>query len=101
MPFTPPTTIGRHSGVFRFQRAMLFAGRPPALPKLPPTYSNESLTPSASTSPSRPLDAPEPSTPHVLDVLFHRAMLLAGVPPAVENQPPTNTLPPLTVIAPT
>ena len=63
-------------------------GTPPAELKLPPTYSSESFTPSARTSPSIPLLVPPPSDVQFEFVFDHRAMLLAGNPPAVENHPP-------------
>src|SRR6266851_5194334 len=75
---------------------MLLAGWPPALVKLPPTYTAVTEAANALTSLSEP-GTPDPKADHA--VPFHRAMLLAGLPPALVKLPPTYKLVPETASA--
>src|SRR3712207_2161347 len=80
-----PLPKADHSPVVLFQRATCTALTPPALVKLPPTYTCAPSMVIAFTLSFRPLpSADQPSL-----VWFQRAMKFAGFPPAELNRPPT------------
>lgn len=79
--------------VLPFQQAIRLAVMPPALVKLPPTYTLLPLTAMASTLEFNPLPTVDQLRP------FQRARLVMRIPPAAVNTPPIYASPPLMPIA--